>query len=102
MIQKRWFHATTKECWKKIRTDGILLGPPSHECNRPHTFLARNLDELYRMIYLPIFTDLRKCELILSVRYVPNGIHDDYNPKCWEMITTAAIPLCDLKVLKYI
>jgi len=87
-IQKRWFHATTKENWEKIKKDGLRNG----------SFLARNLNELIRMINLPLFTDLRKCELVLSVKHEPK----EYNPKEWELITDKKIPLENIKVLKYL
>ena len=97
MIQKRWFHATTKKCWKQIKKDGFLKVDEDGEL-----FLARNLDELIRMIYLPLIQDLRKCELVLSVRYTPNGIDDDYDPKWWEMIVTKPIPIENVVLLKYL
>jgi hypothetical protein len=91
MIQKRWFHATTKENWEKIKKEGLQSG----------TFLARNLEELIRMIYLPLIGDLRKCELILSVRYTPND-DDKFDPKSWEMIAMRRIDKDNLKLLKYL
>jgi hypothetical protein len=96
-MQKRWFHGTTIECWKKIQQDGFLKPNEDKEL-----FLARNRDELERMINLPIFTDLRKSQLILSVRYTPDNINDDYNPKNWEMIVRKSIPLSYIKVLTHL
>ena len=99
ITQKRWFHATTKQGLKFILKEGILWGIDD---DKRHTFLARNYDELIRMISLPYFTDLRKCEVVLSVRYIPNGLDDDYNPKWWEMIVTKPIPISNVQVYKYL
>ncbi len=96
-IQKRWFHATTKEAWKKIKEEGLLWGITDRE---RQTFLARNLGELIRMINLPFIQDLRKCQIILSVEYVPNGRDDDYNPKSWELIVNKPIPTSNVRLLK--
>ena len=86
--QKRWFHATTKANWKKIKKEGLRNG----------TFLARNLNELKRMINLPLIGDLQKCELILSVRYKP----DEYNAKDWELVIENTIDANNIRLLEYI
>lgn len=100
-IQRKWFHATTIENYKKIQKEGVLFGKNDIDETR-RTFLARNLAELIRMINLSFFRDLAKCELILTVKYTPNRTDDDYNPKYWEMIVYKPIPISDVKVLKYL
>lgn len=94
-LQKKWFHATTKQCWKEIQRSGILWGGKD-------IFLARNLDELIRMVHLPLIGDLQKCELIVTVRYIPNGITDNYDAKSWEMIVKKSIRGDDVKFLRYL
>ena len=91
MIQKRWFHATTKENWEKIKKDGLRRG----------TFLARNLEELVRMINLPLIGDLEKCELVLSVKHIPSNL-DEYNPKSWEMVVRKSIVAENIRFLRYL
>lgn len=90
-IQKRWFHATTKNNWIKIKKEGLLGG----------TYLARNLEELMRIINLPLIEDLRKCELILSVRHLPSDI-DEYKPTTWEMVVKEPIPISNIRFLRYL
>lgn len=98
MIQKKWFHGTTRENWEKIKQSGFLNGGSEN-------FLARNLAELERYIYSPAaWGDMRKIRggLILTVKYKPNNVDDDYKPTWWEMIVRKSIPVSDLKVLKYL
>lgn len=102
MIQKKWFHGTTLEALKKIKKEGLLWGL---DCNKRETYLARNLKELESYIFSPLaWKDMKKIRngVILAVKYLPNGVDDDYNPKWWEMIVKNPIPLSDIKVLKYL
>ncbi len=94
-IQRRWFHGTTKEAWKKIKKEG--LKPNEYG----ELFLAGNQNELIKIVYKPAFWhDLKKCEVLLSVKYTPNGINDDYDPKNWEMIVNKPIPINNVRVLR--
>lgn len=97
-VQKKWYHATTKEAWKQIKRECVLWGIDDPR----QTFLARNLDELIRMINLPLMGDLRKCELILTVKYEPNGIDDNYNTKSWEMVVNKPISIDNVKLLRFL
>lgn len=81
-VQKHWWHATTRENWKKIKKEGLRKG----------TFLARNHEELIRMINLPLIGDLRKCELILSVLYTQKEKDEG-----WELIISEPIPAENVK-----
>ena len=101
MIQKRWFHATTKENWKKIQKEKMLWGI---DRNQRHTFLARSLKELISMVTDNHYwnSDMHNNELVLSVKYTPNNINDDYNVKSWEMVVKKPITLDNIQLLKYI
>lgn len=109
-IQKRWFHATTKENWEKIKQEKILWGISEttdldNPIDKRATFLARELKTLISMVTDKTRHwngDMLHNELILSVRYLPNNINDDYDPSNWEMIVKKPIPLSNVKVLKYL
>ena len=104
-VQKRWYHATTKKAWKKIKKEGVLWGLEGWGMSR-HTFLARNWRDLVRMCdskkYQPWNRDMFNNELHLSVRYTPNGTADDYDSKSWEMIVKKPISTENVRLLKYI
>lgn len=88
IIQKRWFHGTTKENYKKIKKSGLKSG----------TFLARNLEDLWFFFThsFPTNGDMHmRYELILSVRY-------ESDEKNWEIITNKEIPIENIKVQFYI
>ena len=99
-IQKRWFHGTTKENWKKIKKEGLKSG----------TFLARNLEDLWFFFThsFPSNSDMfMKCEVILSVKYTPNVIDDDYYKEGasrykWELVVEKPIPADNIRPLFYI
>lgn len=100
-IQKHWFHATTKKTLEKIKQSGVLFG------NDNCLFLARNLEELVLMIKhgragIGWNADIAHKELVLKVKYIPNNINDDYDPKNWEMIVKKPIPLSNIRFLRYI
>lgn len=93
MIQKKWFHATTLEALPSILSLGLI----PNEDNE--LYLARNYDELIRFINLPVFKDLRKCKVVLSVKYVPSISNPD---KYWELVANESISPDNLKVHKYL
>lgn len=99
-VQKRWFHATTKENWGKIKKEGILWGIDTWE---RRTFLAANLKQLiwFMTHIFPCNTDMQNFDLILSVRYIPNNI-DDIWQNHWELVVKKPIPLENVRLLRYI
>ena len=102
-LQKRWFHATTKKGWKEIQEEGVLWGAAYR--GERETYLARNIEELINFISGPVSNvvgDLRKCQLVLSVKYTPNGVDDDFNPKSWEMVVKKPITLDKVRLIRYL
>jgi hypothetical protein len=98
-LQKRWYHATTLVNWKKIKKDGVLWGRPKGEPR--HTYLAHDkLDILGRTSTRFSLAGVL-CEVLLSVKYTPDSLSDDYAPKSWELIVRRPIPIQDVKVLRY-
>lgn len=91
-LQKKWYHGTSLENWKKIKKEGVLWGKDG-VFNRRCTFLAKDLKQLEHWTSLPMFNEWRGFDLILTVKYTPNNIDDDYNPKWWEMIVKKIINL---------
>lgn len=98
MKQKKWYHATNKKALRNIKKSGVLWGGND-------IFLARNAKELESMVLDSNRwnADMHKNnEVILSVRYVPNNIDDDYDPCSWEMRVTKPISIDNVRLLKYL
>lgn len=97
-IQKTWFHVTTKQEWKTYKSIGFLWNPWGK------VFVARNLEELLHMsskeCQNPINADIQDAEMVLGVKYIPNGFDDE--DKGWELIIKKPIPIQNIKILKYL
>lgn len=81
MKQKRWYHATTKENWKKIKETGYL---------KRYSYLAPTIKDI---------DILSKCEVLLSVKYIPTKNDQDHK---FELVINNFVPLSNLKVHKYL
>ena len=81
MNQKRWYHATTKDNWKKIRESGGL---------RKDSYLSPTKEDI---------DILWQCEVLLSVRYILD--ERDWNGG-FEVVARRIIPFSDLKVAEYL
>ena len=102
ITQKKWFHGTTKETYKKIKKEGVLWGVVNGEPR--HTFLAANLNQLIDMITdknRPWNGDMHHFDVIFSVKYETNGIDDEW---CngWELVVKRPISIKNIKVAKYL
>ena len=97
-IQKTWFHITTRNILRKIMSNGYMFGAED-------LYVGRNKEELLNFLYHGLLGEVRKDNsglVMVGVRYTPNGIDDDHNPKSFEMRIFKKIPIEDIKVLKYI
>ncbi len=102
--QKRWSHATTKETWKRIQEEGVLWGVDDPGYSR-HTYLAKDVKQLVVMATdkKRIWNkDMHHYEVLLRVKYVPNGVDDDYDPKSWEMVVKRPISLENVSFVRYL
>jgi hypothetical protein len=100
-IQKRWFHATTKENWRKMKEEGFLWGM-SDEYDSRRTYLARQKEDIKgRGLWNFTLAGVKqRCEILLSVKYLPTGVDDDYNPKSWELIVFKPIPIKNIQPIE--
>ncbi len=107
MIQKHWYHATTREAWKKIKEDGVLWGVSWGGVRQ--TFLAREKEDILgRVAWLssPFGMTragvIHRSHLLLRVKYIPDGRNDDYDPKSWELVVKIPILKENVRVAGYL
>lgn len=109
-IQKKWYHITTKENLKKIRSSGFLASQKRYFLNSKYiceTYLSASIEHLEKSLTaFNFFKDTAaKGDVILTVLYTPNGI-DDAVATCSkskaELTVFKPIPVENIKVLKYL
>ena len=79
-IQKHWWHATTRENWKKIKKEGLRAG----------AYLSRSISEI---------DILSKCDVLLSVKYIPDESIDYYLKEVGELTVKKPISVENIKLV---
>lgn len=82
-----YYHGTSKENWKRIQDEGILYGVR---------------DGVSRCTYLtPMKEEARHYgDVLLEIKYKPNGIDDNYCDGCWQFRVYTPILLKDINLVK--
>lgn len=82
-----YYHGTSKENWKRIQEEGILYGV--RDAPSRCTYLTPMKDEARRY-----------GDVLLEVKYKPNGIDDNYYDGCWQFRVYTPILLKDINLVK--
>lgn len=94
-----FYHATSKENWKKIQEEGVLFGRRYIVDNT-----GKVIREVQRCTYLAVELEdaVPFGEVLLQVEYDPfkdksRKPHNNYKEGCWQIRVYEPIPLEDVK-----